>query len=271
MQFDTVQTQLTGHVAILSFNRSDKANALNWQLWQDIRSAMRWADTTPEVRVVILRGEGKHFTAGIDLLLLQELAERVRDDCGARSREKLRATILDVQDCLTAIERCRKPVLAAIHGACVGAGVDLICCTDVRYAATDAHFAVKEVDLGIVADVGTLQRLPKLIGSQSLVRELAFTGRRVAAEEALACGLINAVHETREALDAASLETAQRIAEKSPLALRGIKEMLNYSRDHSVADGLNYVATWNAAMLLSQDLDAAIEASMTHQKPQFRD
>ena len=110
MQFETVQTQLSGHVAIISFNRPDKANALNWQLWQDIRSAMRWADTTAEVRVVILRGEGKHFTAGIDLQLLQELAERVRDDCGARSREKLRATILDVQDCLTAIERCRKPV-----------------------------------------------------------------------------------------------------------------------------------------------------------------
>ena len=271
MQYENLAMQLASNVAIFSFNRSDKANALNWQMWQDIRRAMNWADTTPEVRVVILRGEGKHFTAGIDLQLLQELAERVRDDCGARSREKLRATILDVQDCLTAIERCRKPVLAAIHGACVGAGVDLICCTDIRYATADAHFSVKEIDLGIVADVGTLQRLPKLIGNQSLVRELAFTGRRVAAPEALACGLVSAVYESREALDAAVLETAQRIAEKSPLALRGIKEMLNYSRDHSVADGLNYVATWNAAMLLSTDLDAAVEGSMARKIPVFRD
>jgi enoyl-CoA hydratase len=162
-------------------------------------------------------------------------------------------------------------VLAAIHGACVGGGIDLVCCADMRYCSADAQFVVKEIDIGMVADVGTLQRLPKLIGHQGLVRELAYTGRKVDALEAQAIGLVNRVFDTREALQAGVREIATTIAAKSPLSIRGIKEMLTYARDHSVADGLNHVATWNAAMLMSEDLMAAMTAAQQKIEPKFRD
>jgi len=261
---------LQDHVLTVQLNRPDKANAMNWAMWQDIRTAMRWADATPEVRAVIIEGQGKHFTSGIDLQMMMGLQEKINDPCPGRSREKLRQLILDLQDTLTSMERCRKPVLAAIHGACVGGGIDLICCTDMRYASADAYFSIKEIDIGMTADVGTLQRLPKLI-PDGMARELAYTGRRMLADEAQTIGLINRVFDTPEALHAGVLEIATTIASKSPLSIRGSKEMLNYARDHSVADGLNHVATWNAAMLQSEDLMAAMMASMNKQTPTFKD
>ena len=161
-------------------------------------------------------------------------------------------------------------MLAAIHGACVGGGLDLVAAADLRYCSADAHFSIKEIEIGMVADVGTLQRLPKLV-APGLVREWAYTGRKILAEEARACGLVNRVFDTPEALAAGVLELARTIAAKSPLSIRGTKEMLNHARDHSVADGLAHIATWNAAMLVSQDLQAAMMASMSRQTPAFRD
>jgi enoyl-CoA hydratase len=271
MDYETLSVTLEAQVAIVRLNRPDKANAMNLAMWHDIRRAFTWIDATPEVRVAVLDGEGRHFTAGIDLAMMAGLLPQVHDDCDGRTRENLRRLILDLQDTLTSLERCRKPVLAAIHGACVGGGVDLICCADMRYAAADAQFVVKEIDLGMVADVGTLQRLPKLIGHQGLVRELAFTGRALTAAEAKDVGLVTRVFDSREALATGVREIAATIAAKSPLAIRGIKEMLNYARDHSVADGLNQVATWNAAMLMSEDLMAAMEAGQAKRAPRFRD
>ncbi|MEY4763559.1 MAG: hypothetical protein RI907_232 [Pseudomonadota bacterium] len=270
-KLETVAISLQGKVAVVSLNRPEKANAMNWQVWQDIRSAMQWADRTPAVRAVVLQGEGKHFTSGIDLTMMMGLQAQIKDDCDGRMREKLRELILELQDTLTSLERCRKPVLAAIHNGCVGGGVDLICCADMRYCSADAYFTIKEIDIGMVADVGTLQRLPKLIGSQGLVRELAYTGRKVEAEEAQRIGLVNRVFESREALYAGVMAIAQDIAAKSPLSIRGTKEILNHTRDHSVADGLQYMASWNAAMLMSQDLMAAMMASMAKQTPEFKD
>ncbi|HET6789589.1 MAG TPA: crotonase/enoyl-CoA hydratase family protein, partial [Aquabacterium sp.] len=250
---EALQITLADHIATVRLNRPDKANAMNWAMWQEIRTAMQWVDRTPEARVVIIEGEGKHFTSGIDLSMMMGLQAQIKDDCDGRSREKLRQLVLELQDTLSSIERCRKPVLAAIHGGCVGGGVDLISCTDMRYCSLDAYFTIKEIDIGMVADVGTLQRLPKILGHQGIVREMAFTGRKVEAAEALRIGLVNQVFESREALQAGVREMAALIAAKSPLSIRGTKEMLNYSRDHSVADGLNYIATWNSAMLMSSD------------------
>jgi enoyl-CoA hydratase len=265
MEYQTLAVSLEQHVAVVRLNRPDKANAMNLAMWHEIRAAFLWADATPAVRAVVLEGEGKLFCAGIDLQMMMGLASDIQNDCDGRMRESLRRVILDLQDTLSSLERCRKPVLAAIHGACIGGGIDLICAADMRYCSSEASFSIKEIDIGMVADVGTLQRLPKLIG-EGMVRELAYTGRRFDAAEAKDMQLVNRVFPTPEALREGVRAIAAAIAAKSPLAIRGAKEMLNYARDHSVADGLNYVATWNAAMLMSEDLQKAMMGSA-----EFRD
>jgi enoyl-CoA hydratase len=270
MQFDTLSVSVDSHIATVRLNRPDKANAMNQAMWNDIRSAFRWIDATPEVRVAILEGEGKLFTSGIDLQMMMGLGAQIEDKCEGRMRESLRAVIVDLQDTLSSLERCRKPVLAAVHGACIGGGIDLICCADMRYCSSDAYFSIKEIDIGMVADVGTLQRLPRLIG-EGMARELAYTGRKVDAAEAREIRLVNRVFGSREEMQQGVRAIAAAIAAKSPLSIRGSKEMINYARDHSVADGLNYVATWNAAMLMSEDLQRAMMANMSKQAPQFRD
>ncbi|MFP5485395.1 MAG: crotonase/enoyl-CoA hydratase family protein [Gammaproteobacteria bacterium] len=270
MQFETLEVSLEDHIATVRLNRPDKANAMNATMWQEIRQAFQWVDTTPEARVAVLQGEGKLFTAGIDLQMMMGLGPQIQNDCDGRTREALRRVILDLQDTLTSLERCRKPVLAAIHGGCIGGGIDLVTCADMRYASSDAYFTIKEIDIGMTADVGTLQRLPKLVG-EGIVRELAYTGRRFDAQEAKEMGLVNRVFESREALYAGVHEIAATIAAKSPLSIRGTKEMITYARDHSVADSLNYIATWNAAMLMSQDLTEAMMSSMAKKAPTFKD
>lgn len=270
MHFETLSITLEDHIATVRLNRPDKANAMNATMWEEIRKAFRWVDETPDARVAILQGEGKLFTAGIDLTMLMGLNAQIQNECDGRTREGLRRVILDLQDTLTSIERCRKPVLAAIHGACVGGGIDMITCADMRYASADAYFTIKEIDIGMTADVGTLQRLPRLIGD-GMARELAYTGRNFSAEEAREMKLVNRVFATRETLYAGVRDIAATIAAKSPLSIRGTKEMIQYARDHTVADGLNYIATWNAAMLMSKDLSEAMMANAAKRTPDFRD
>lgn len=270
MTYETLGIDLQDQIATVRLNRPAKGNALNARMWQEIRQAFAWVDQTPEVRVTVLQGEGKHFCTGIDLQMMLELPQHIHNACTGRSREALRRLILDLQDTLTSLERCRKPVLAAIHGTCIGGGVDLVCCADMRYASVDAQFSIKEIDIGMVADVGTLQRLPRLVGD-GMAREWAYTGRTVLASEAAELRLVNRVFATRQELHDGVRALAATIAAKSPLALRGTKEMISYARDHSVADGLNYVATWNAAMLQSADLQEAMDAGLHQRAPLFKD
>ena len=183
----TIALSLADGIAEVRLNRPDKSNAMNDAMWQEIRQAFEWVDATPAARVAILSGEGKNFCAGIDLAMMGGIQQRIAHADGARSREALRRLILDLQDCLTSLERCRKPVIAAIQGACIGGALDLVTSCDMRYAAADAIFSVREIDLGMVADVGTLQRLPRLIGD-GMARELAYTGRNFAADEARTAG-----------------------------------------------------------------------------------
>ncbi len=267
--FETISVALDEGVAHVALNRPAKANAINAAMWRDMKAAAEWVDATPQARVAILSGEGKYFTAGLDLSSLADLKGDA-EASGGHAREKLTADILALQDCITAFERCRKPFIAKVHGACVGGGVDIITACDLRYACEDAWFCVKEIDLGIVADVGTLQRLPLLIG-EGFARELAYTGRRVSAREAAEMRLVNRCYATAEELDAAVKGIAREIASKSPLAIRGTKQTITYARDHSVADGLNQVATWNAAMLFSADLDEALAAAREKRPAKFRD
>jgi len=268
--FETLTVSVADRIATVRLNRPEKMNAMNLAMWHDLRRAFQYIDELPEARVVVLEGEGRAFTSGIDLQMMMGLGGQIQNDCDGRMRESLRRVILDLQDTLTSLERCRKPVLAAVHGACVGGGIDLICCADMRYCSADAWFSIKEIDIGMTADVGTLQRLPKLIG-EGMARELAYTARKVEAAEAKEIRLVNRVFESPEALREGVRAIAAEIAAKAPLAIRGVKEMITYARDHSVADGLNYNATWNAAMLMSADLQAAMMAGMSKTTPQFKD
>lgn len=256
-------------IAHIQINRPEKVNAMNAAFWEEIIQAFDWVDHTDEVRVVVLSGVGKHFSAGIDLSLLAQAAGNMSKDFG-RNAEAIRRKVLKLQASFNAVDACRKPVLAAIHGYCIGGAIDLVTACDMRYATSDAHFSIKEIDMGMAADVGTLQRLPHLIGD-GMMRELAYTGRAFNGEEARTIGLVNRTYATHEELLEGVMGLATEIAAKSPLAIRGTKEMIRYSRDHSVEDGLNYIATWNAAMLQSEDLKIAVAAHMAGKRADFAD
>lgn len=268
LEYETIKLTITDHIAQVAFNRPEKANALNEQAWVELKAVFEYLDENDDVRVVVLSGEGKHFCSGIDLSLLMSITN-TEETCNARLREKLRKQILHLQSCITSIEACCKPVIASISGGCIGAGVDIISACDMRYASDDAFFTIKEIDMGMVADLGTLQRLPLLI-PEGIMRELAFTGRKVLGKEAEKIGLVNQCFSSREELTNAVSDVAFSIASKSPVSIRGTKHILNYSRDHTVADGLNYMATWNAAMILSEDLTEAFQSQIQQRKAVFR-
>jgi enoyl-CoA hydratase len=266
--FETLEVSIEEQVATVCLNRPDKANSMNAAMWDELQTCFEWLDDEPSVRAVILAGSGKHFCAGIDLSLFGSLMGEISEP--ARAAEHFRRTVLRLQGNLTAIEKCRKPVLAAIHNTCIGGGVDMTCCADMRYASEDAFFSIREIDIGMAADVGTLQRLPKII-PPGIVNELAYTGRNMDAEEAREVGFVNRVYENRETMMKEVTAIAQTIAKKSPAAIRSSKELLRYTRDHSVAEGLDYVATWNAGMLSKADLQEGLTAQMEKRQAVYDD
>lgn len=268
-------------VAHLFLNRPTRSNALDSALFTELPLAISHFDASPAVRVIILAGSGKNFCSGIDLSILQQECvvgdsspgeeQRVRDKSltdGARISERNLRSIKLMQGAFTSLEDCRKPVIAAIHGACIGGGIDLITACDLRYCTSDSFFSVKEVDLAIVADLGTLQRLPLLVGHAHAM-DLALTGRRLSASEAKAIGLVHNVFQSKHTMVEEVNVLARSIAGKSPLAVIGTKRVLLKSRDLSVSDGLDYVATWNSGMLMSSDLKEAIRAQLEKRKPSF--
>lgn len=267
MEYDTLLLSIENHIAHVRFNRPQRANALNQTAWDELRRVFERLDEDDTVRAIILSGEGKHFCSGIDLELLMSVAT-LSKNCEGRKREQLRKQILALQAPINAIEQCSKPVIAAIHGGCIGGAVDIVSACDMRYCTQDAYFTIREIDMGMVADLGTLQRLPRLI-PDGIMREMAYTGRAVAGPEAEKIHLVNKTYETKESMLEAVQELAATIASKSPLSIRGTKHILTHSRDHSVADGLNYMATWNAAMLLSNDLSEAFQATMQKRDANF--
>lgn len=270
MEYQYFKVEIENHIAQVAFNRPAKANALVLRAWEEMKLIFETLHKTPEARVIVLSGEGKHFCAGIDLELLMGMQEFQAIECEGRKREALREFIFKLQDCISAIEKCRKPVLAAIHRSCIGGAVDIIAACDMRYCTDDAVFSIREIDLGLVADIGTLQRLPKILNS-GVVAEMAYTGRNVGGAEAAKIGLVNRVFADKESMMKDVLAVAEQIAEKSPLCIRGTKEILLYTRDHTVEESLNYMTAWNASMLFSNDLMEAFQANITKQKPTFKD
>ncbi|XP_061682439.1 delta(3,5)-Delta(2,4)-dienoyl-CoA isomerase, mitochondrial isoform X2 [Syngnathoides biaculeatus] len=249
-------------VTHVELHRPNKRNAMNKAFWSEMVDCFNEISGDPDCRVVVVSAAGKLFTAGIDLMDMAADVLQPDGDDTARISWNLRKTISKYQETFSVIERCPKPVVVAVHGACVGGGVDLITACDIRLCTQDAWFQVKEVDIGLAADVGTLQRLPKVIGSRSLVNDLALTARKMYADEALNSGLVSRVFADKEAMMASALEMAGEVAARSPIAVQGTKVNLIYSRDHSVAEGLDYMATWNMSMLQTQDVMKSAQAAM---------
>lgn len=268
MEYKQYKVSIENHVASVAFNRAHKANSLNREAWEEMKLIFEALHKNPEVRAIVLSGEGKHFCAGIDLAMLMNVSQ-FSETCEGRKREQLREFIQILQDCISSIEKCRKPVLAAIHGSCVGGGVDIVSACDMRYCTEGAYFNIQEINLGLVADIGTLQRLPKII-HPGIMAELAYTGRKVFGPEAKEIGLVNRTYADKESMMEEVMGLAKEIASKSPLCIRGTKEILLYTRDHSVEESLNYMVAWNASMLLSNDIFEAMAAYMQKRTPEFK-
>ena len=270
MDYNFFKVTIDNYIAEVAFNRPEKANALHTPAWEEMQTIFETLHEDPKTRVIILSGEGKNFCAGIDLETLMGMQQFNNIDCEARKREAIRKFIVKLQDSISAIEHCRKPVIAAIHRACVGGGVDIITACDMRFCTNDAYFSIKEIDLGLVADIGTLQRLPTII-QPGMMAEMAFTGRKVSGIEAAKINLVNQAFPNQQSMMDKVRTIAKTIASKSPVVVRGIKEMLIYKRDHSVKDSLENVATWNAAMLMSNDLMEAFKANIEKREANFKD
>lgn len=256
---------MDGHVAWLILNRPERRNAMGRAFFKQLTDHFRVFDQDPQVRAVVIRAEGKSFTAGLDLLEAGSMLSGI----GADERERLRSRILELQESNNAIERCRKPVIAAVHGHCLGGGVDLVSACDIRLAATNALFSIRETRLAIIADLGTLQRLPHIIGG-GWFRELALTGRDFTAAEAFRMGFVTRLCENRETLVETAGALARDIAGLAPLTVQGVKETINFSRDNGVYPGLAYVAQKNAAALQSEDLSEAISAFLEKRDAVFQ-
>ncbi|MFD4368866.1 crotonase/enoyl-CoA hydratase family protein [Rhodococcus sp. NPDC058521] len=264
----TVETK--ANVAQVTLIGPGKGNAMGPDFWQELPEIFAALDADPEVRAVVLAGSGKHFSFGLDLPAMSgEFGAVLADKAQAGPRTKFHEMIKRMQASINAVADCRKPVIAAVHGWCIGGGVDLITAADFRYASTDAKFSVREVKVAIVADMGSLARLPAIIGDGHL-RELALTGKDIDSGTAEKIGLVNAVYEDAESVLAAAHETAAQIAANPPLVVHGIKDVLDHSRSAAVGDSLRYVAAWNAAFLPSQDLTEAISAVFEKRPPEFK-
>ena len=254
-------------VAVVTLASPQTGNALTLQCFDELGSLFRRLGGEPDVRCVLLNGEGKHFCSGIDLSSFTAIAggEQSTAACPGRKNLRLHASVRVLQDAVSALEVCRVPVVCAIQGACLGGAIDLVAAADVRIATRDSVWGVIEADLGFAADLGTLARLPRLVG-EGRARELALTCRRFSGAEALTYGLVTTVVDDLEALHSAAQALAASFASKSPMAMVATKAELLYARDHSVADALEHVAWRNAATLASEDLQKALAARIRDRK-----
>ncbi|XP_069119265.1 delta(3,5)-Delta(2,4)-dienoyl-CoA isomerase, mitochondrial-like [Argopecten irradians] len=266
--FETLKvTQTKKFVTQVELNRPNKLNAMNNVFWSEMRTCFQQLNSDSDCRVIVLSGAGRVFTAGLDLADMGKIGVKKSELDPARKAFATRENVALYQETFNLIEKCTKPVIAAIHNACIGGGIDMTSACDIRYGTQDSFFQIKEVDIGVVADVGTLQRLPKIVGNDSLVRELTYTARRFYSEEAKEMGFISRIFPDKDSMIAGAIETAELIASKSPVAVQGSKVSLVYSRDHSVREGLEHVAMWNYGLLDSQDLIKAALADSEKKTP----
>ena len=259
------------HICSLVLNRPNELNTMTRDFWVELSDALEEINRDSEVRVVILSSTGKHFCAGMDLSAFSNGVDDIPDEKKpdhARVGEVLYRTAKELQGYISKLEEIRVPVIAAVHGGVIGGALDLITACDMRFASKDAFFCIQEINIGMAADVGTLQRLPKII-PDSKMREMAYTGRRMLADEAKDSGLVGEIYETHEEMHDAVHKLAAEIASKSPVAIYGLKAVMNYSRDHNVSDSLDFNALWSGAMLSQADMTEAMTAQMEKRDANF--
>lgn len=251
------------HVAHLVLNRPDALNTMNPAFWRELDAVLARLHDEGTARALVISSTGKHFSAGMALETFG--GDIAMDDASPEGRSAVFDLLTDMQATFTKLETLRMPVIAAIHGGCVGGAVDMVTACCIRYATADAFFCIQEINIGMVADVGTLQRLPKLV-PLGIVKELAYTGRRLPAARALACGLVNDVFDSREAMLEAALQCAREIAAKPPVAVWGTKQAIHYARDHSVEDALRQMAWIQGAIWSNRHVREAVQA-MKERRP----
>ena len=267
MKYSTLEVKQEGHIAHVVLNRPDAMNSMIPEFWTELPAAIREIDDEGNARVIVISSTGKHFSAGMDLSVFLNMKEDFKGDPSRRA-ERMRRMVMLLQDTFTAIEQARMPVIGAVQGGAIGGAVDLLSACDMRYCTQDAFFTIKETQLGMTADVGTLQRLPKLIPI-GIVKELAYTGRNFGAAEAQQLGFVNQVFDDQTSMLDAVMKIAQQIAMNSPLAVSGTKTMINYAVEHTVAESLTYMATWQAGMFQMEDVFKAMEAQKTKTLPEY--
>lgn len=264
--YESVTVETDGHVAQVTLVGPGKGNALGPAFWAELPDVFTSLDADPDVRAIVLTGSGRNFSYGLDLAAMGGTLPGL--DAGARSRADFHKTLQKMQGAISAVADCRTPTIASVHGWCIGGGVDLISAVDIRYASVEARFSVREVKLAIVADVGSLARLP-LILTDGHLRELALTGKDIDAARAEKIGLVNDVYDDPEASLAAAHATAMEIAANPPLTVHGVKDVLDQQRIARVSESLRYVAAWNSAFLPSKDLGEAVTAMFQKRPPNF--
>lgn len=270
--FDVEITDKVGHIKM---NRPDKANSMIAEFWNELPAIVDEMSASGSVRSVVLSSVGKHYCSGMDLSVFTASDSAVAPSGNdgkhpSRRGERFRSTALKLQETFNALERARMPVLCAIQGACVGGAIDMVSAADLRYADQTAFFSIAEINIGMTADVGTLQRMPRLV-PEGIVRELAYTGRKWSVDEALAAGFVNQVFDDHSSMMSGVHEIAAEIASKSPMAIWGTKKSMQYSQEHTVADGLEYIANWNASMFDTDDMAEAFTAKVEKRSADFPD
>tara|TARA_B100001109_G_scaffold186104_1_gene152787 strand:- start:567 stop:1433 length:867 start_codon:yes stop_codon:yes gene_type:complete len=270
-QFNCFKLDVNNHIANLVLSRPDELNTMSRDFWVELDEVLEVINRNADIRVVVMSSTGKHFCAGMDLSAFSNGVDNIPDNKKpdhARIGEAVYRVAKELQSYISSLEKIRVPVIAAIHGGCIGGAVDMVTACDIRLASDDAFFCIQEINIGMAADVGTLQRLPKII-PDSKMREMAYTGRRMYADEAKNAGLVSDTYKSHEELFDAANKLASEIASKSPVAIYGLKAVMNYSRDHNIEDSLEYNALWSGAMLSQKDMTEQMTANMEKRDASF--
>jgi enoyl-CoA hydratase/carnithine racemase len=265
---DHIQVEvLESSIGILKINRPEKNNIMSFAMFRQFKQAINQLDSNSDIRVIIITGQGDHFTAGLDASDISSLDRGEQEP--TRFALKILPIVREFQDCFSSLEKCKKPVISLVHGSCISVGLDIVTACDIRYAVRDAIISANDIQIAITNDVGTLQRLPKIVNNQSWVRELVYTGRNASSQECYEHGLFSRLFDSYDEAFRSTLDIARNIAAKSPFAIYGCKTTLNHARDHSVQEGLDFVAYWNIWAIQAPDITTAYKGKLTNTQPEF--